>query len=74
MNCSVSGDLRVHEMVDMPNYVIGVMLPQRMSVKSGAGRMDVLPVLGGAARCMMKARAGSEGAAAGEVYWGVQGG
>ncbi|CAA7264532.1 unnamed protein product [Cyclocybe aegerita] len=27
MLCSVAGDLRMHEVVDMPNYVIGMMLP-----------------------------------------------
>ncbi|KIK39083.1 hypothetical protein CY34DRAFT_808665 [Suillus luteus UH-Slu-Lm8-n1] len=25
--CSVAGDLRMHEVVDMPNYVIGMMMP-----------------------------------------------
>jgi len=30
MLCSVAGDLRMHEVVDMPNYVIGMMLPQRV--------------------------------------------
>ncbi|KII84938.1 hypothetical protein PLICRDRAFT_179256 [Plicaturopsis crispa FD-325 SS-3] len=28
MLCSVAGDLRMHEVVDMPNYVIGFMLPK----------------------------------------------
>ncbi|EMD36097.1 hypothetical protein CERSUDRAFT_115998 [Gelatoporia subvermispora B] len=28
MLCSVAGDLRMHEVVDMPNYVIGLMLPK----------------------------------------------
>ncbi|EJF62101.1 Formamidase [Dichomitus squalens LYAD-421 SS1] len=28
MLCSVAGDLRMHEVVDMPNYVIGMMLPK----------------------------------------------
>ncbi|KAG1824901.1 Formamidase [Suillus subaureus] len=26
--CSVAGDLRMHEVVDMPNYVIGIMMPR----------------------------------------------
>ncbi|KAH9475076.1 Formamidase [Psilocybe cubensis] len=30
MLCSVAGDLRMHEVVDMPNYVIGMMLPQSL--------------------------------------------
>ena len=25
--CSVAGDLRLHEVVDMPNYVVGMMMP-----------------------------------------------
>lgn len=28
MLCSVAGDLRMHEVVDMPNYVIGMMMPR----------------------------------------------
>lgn len=28
MLCSVAGDLRLHEVVDMPNYVVGMMMPQ----------------------------------------------
>ncbi|TFK51202.1 Formamidase [Heliocybe sulcata] len=28
MLCSVAGDLRMHEVVDMPNYVVGLMMPQ----------------------------------------------
>jgi len=28
MLCSIAGDLRMHEVVDMPNYVIGMMLPK----------------------------------------------
>ncbi|THU96804.1 Formamidase [Dendrothele bispora CBS 962.96] len=28
MLCSVAGDLRIHEVVDMPNYVVGIMLPK----------------------------------------------
>ncbi|KAJ6510995.1 Formamidase [Mycena sanguinolenta] len=28
MLCSVAGDLRLHEVVDMPNYVVGMMLPR----------------------------------------------
>ncbi|KAF9032861.1 Acetamidase/Formamidase [Hymenopellis radicata] len=27
MLCSIAGDLRMHEVVDMPNYVIGMMVP-----------------------------------------------
>ncbi|KAF8888198.1 hypothetical protein CPB85DRAFT_1231860 [Mucidula mucida] len=27
MLCSIAGDLRMHEVVDMPNYVIGMMMP-----------------------------------------------
>ena len=26
--CSVAGDLRVHEIVDKPNWVVGLMLPE----------------------------------------------
>ncbi len=26
--CSVAGDLRVHEIVDRPNWVVGLMIPQ----------------------------------------------
>jgi len=28
MLCSVAGDLRMHEVVDMPNYVVGMMMPK----------------------------------------------
>ncbi|KAJ6531619.1 Formamidase [Mycena vulgaris] len=28
MLCSVVGDLRLHEVVDMPNYVVGMMIPR----------------------------------------------
>ncbi|KAF9496347.1 Formamidase [Pleurotus eryngii] len=28
MLCSVAGDLKLHEVVDMPNYVVGMMLPK----------------------------------------------
>ncbi|KAJ7054607.1 hypothetical protein C8F01DRAFT_479152 [Mycena amicta] len=28
MLCSVAGDLRLHEVVDMPNYVVGMMMPK----------------------------------------------
>ncbi|KAH8091763.1 Formamidase [Cristinia sonorae] len=28
MLCSVAGDLRMHEVVDMPNYLIGMMIPK----------------------------------------------
>ncbi|KAI0693135.1 Formamidase [Cerioporus squamosus] len=31
--CSVAGDLRMHEVVDMPNYVIGFMLPKSIFTK-----------------------------------------
>ncbi|KAF9032390.1 Formamidase [Panaeolus papilionaceus] len=30
MLCSVAGDLRLHEVVDMPNYVVGMMLPKSL--------------------------------------------
>ncbi|EIW78025.1 Formamidase [Coniophora puteana RWD-64-598 SS2] len=33
MLCSVAGDLRMHEVVDMPHYLIGMMMPE--SVLSG---------------------------------------
>ncbi|KAI0628310.1 Formamidase [Trametes polyzona] len=33
MLCSVAGDLRMHEVVDMPNYVIGMMMPQSIFTK-----------------------------------------
>ncbi|KAH8111578.1 Formamidase [Phellopilus nigrolimitatus] len=33
MLCSVTGDLRMHEVVDMPNYVIGMMMPKSVFVK-----------------------------------------
>ncbi|KAH9850859.1 Formamidase [Lenzites betulinus] len=33
MLCSVAGDLRMHEVVDMPNYVIGMMLPKSVFTK-----------------------------------------
>ncbi|KAH7104479.1 acetamidase/formamidase [Auriculariales sp. MPI-PUGE-AT-0066] len=29
MLCSVLGDLRIHEIVDMPNYVVGMMMPEK---------------------------------------------
>ncbi|KAJ7205522.1 hypothetical protein GGX14DRAFT_458550 [Mycena pura] len=28
MLCSIAGDLRLHEVVDMPNYVVGMMIPK----------------------------------------------
>ncbi|KAL7278382.1 hypothetical protein ACG7TL_008362 [Trametes sanguinea] len=31
--CSVAGDLRMHEVVDMPNYVIGMMMPKSIFTK-----------------------------------------
>jgi len=31
--CSVAGDLRVHEVVDRPNWVVGLMLPQALAGK-----------------------------------------
>ncbi|KAI0750539.1 Formamidase [Fomes fomentarius] len=34
MLCSVAGDLRMHEVVDMPNYVIGMMLPKSIFTKN----------------------------------------
>jgi len=34
MLCSLAGDLRMHEVVDMPNYVIGMMMPKSMFVKA----------------------------------------
>ncbi|KAH9828699.1 Formamidase [Rhodofomes roseus] len=33
--CSVAGDLRMHEVVDMPNYVIGMMMPKSIFTKPG---------------------------------------
>ncbi|KAI5115174.1 hypothetical protein M0805_002283 [Coniferiporia weirii] len=33
MLCSVAGDLRMHEVVDMPNYVIGMMMPKAVFTK-----------------------------------------
>ncbi|KAH9940218.1 Formamidase [Epithele typhae] len=33
MLCSVAGDLRMHEVVDMPNYVIGMMMPKSLFTK-----------------------------------------
>ncbi|PFH47231.1 hypothetical protein AMATHDRAFT_152661 [Amanita thiersii Skay4041] len=33
MLCSVAGDLRLHEVVDMPNYVVGMMMPQWIFVE-----------------------------------------
>jgi len=33
MLCSVAGDLKLHEVVDMPNYVVGMMLPQSIFTK-----------------------------------------
>ncbi|KAI9064989.1 Formamidase [Trametes sanguinea] len=32
--CSVAGDLRMHEVVDMPNYVIGMMMPKSIFTKN----------------------------------------
>jgi len=34
MLCSVAGDLRMHEVVDMPNYVIGMMMPKSVFTKA----------------------------------------
>ncbi|GBE80931.1 Formamidase [Sparassis crispa] len=34
MLCSVAGDLRMHEVVDMPNYVIGMMIPKSIFTKA----------------------------------------
>lgn len=36
MLCSVAGDLRMHEVVDMPNYVIGMMMPKSIFGHSSA--------------------------------------
>ncbi|KAF9259455.1 Acetamidase/Formamidase [Marasmius fiardii PR-910] len=36
MLCSVVGDLRMHEVVDMPNYVIGMMLPKSINFRGDA--------------------------------------
>ncbi|TFY73289.1 hypothetical protein EWM64_g10723, partial [Hericium alpestre] len=33
MLCSVAGDLRMHEVVDMPNFLIGMMLPMSIFEK-----------------------------------------
>jgi len=33
MLCSVAGDLRLHEVVDMPNYVVGMMMPKSIFLK-----------------------------------------
>ncbi|KAF8797768.1 hypothetical protein BYT27DRAFT_7203952, partial [Phlegmacium glaucopus] len=30
MLCSVAGDLKMHEVIDMPNYVIGMTVPQSL--------------------------------------------
>ncbi|TFY52386.1 hypothetical protein EVJ58_g10048, partial [Rhodofomes roseus] len=40
--CSVAGDLRMHEVVDMPNYVIGMMMPK--SIFTNPGQTGVLSV------------------------------
>ncbi|KAJ6632244.1 Formamidase [Mycena sp. CBHHK59/15] len=34
MLCSVAGDLRLHEVVDMPNYVVGMMMPRSILAPS----------------------------------------
>ncbi|CCM05238.1 uncharacterized protein FIBRA_07448 [Fibroporia radiculosa] len=34
MLCSVAGDLRMHEVVDMPNYLIGMMMPKSIFTKA----------------------------------------
>jgi len=33
MLCSIAGDLRLHEVVDMPNYVVGMMMPKSIFTK-----------------------------------------
>jgi acetamidase/formamidase len=32
--CSVAGDLRIHEVVDRPNWVVGLMLPQAIASRA----------------------------------------
>ncbi|KAF9222233.1 Formamidase [Gyrodon lividus] len=38
MLCSVAGDLKMHEVVDMPNYVIGMMMPKSVLGKMAGSR------------------------------------
>lgn len=35
MLCSVAGDLKLHEVVDMPNYVVGFLIPKSIFTKPG---------------------------------------
>ncbi|KAJ7127885.1 Formamidase [Mycena epipterygia] len=37
MLCSVAADLRLHEVVDMPNYVVGMMIPKAILDSSAKG-------------------------------------
>ncbi|KAJ7860254.1 Formamidase [Mycena olivaceomarginata] len=39
MLCSVAADLRLHEVVDMPNYVVGMMIPRSILGASAKGRL-----------------------------------
>ncbi|KAJ7078989.1 hypothetical protein C8R43DRAFT_1053237, partial [Mycena crocata] len=43
MLCSVAADLRLHEVVDMPNYVVGMMIPK--SIIGPAQKVRLLPPL-----------------------------
>lgn len=36
--CSVAGELRIHEIVDAPNWVVGMMIPRNMIKEESAGR------------------------------------
>lgn len=38
MLCSVAGELRIHEIVDRPNWVVGMMMPRNMIKEEGAKR------------------------------------
>jgi len=35
MLCSVAGDLKLHEVVDMPNYVVGLLIPKSIFTNPG---------------------------------------
>ncbi|KAJ7078991.1 Formamidase [Mycena crocata] len=39
MLCSVAADLRLHEVVDMPNYVVGMMIPRSIIGPAQKGRL-----------------------------------
>ncbi|KAJ6550887.1 Formamidase [Mycena vulgaris] len=39
MLCSVAADLRLHEVVDMPNYVVGMMIPMSILGPAAKGRL-----------------------------------